>query len=523
MIELAGIYAPATTPFDAVTGDADVVAMRANVRAWLEHPLAGVVLFGSTGEGLLVDDDERARVLDGVRDVVDDGRALLAGVAAESTRAAVRLAHLSADHGADAVLVQPPAYYRPALTAEALRDHFRAVADASPVPVVLYQVPPQFSGIELAAGLVGELAQHPNIAGIKDSTGDLRTLGAYVDACGGPLRGAGGERRRGVRGAGDRGGGRDPGGLAARAGGGRCAVCTLARRRRRRRRPAAGADRPGPPRGGGAARRGRDQGRAGHARADGRGAAPAPQAAPRARPRRGPRGAGIRRAARRRSPVSLGDGLALVAGLALLGVVTLDVHAAVLHHWGSDGPLSGRLSSVFFRLAVGLSRRLRPVTRRRVLGQVGPLMIPLTVALWAALTVVAFALIYLPWIAASFVPDTNVAAPARFADALHFSGVTFFTIGFGDIVPSGRAMRVISVVQGGAGFAFITLVISYFTALYGGYSHQRTAAASLQFQLGPGADASRFIVDHLADPGARCWPPRSRGSATTWPGFATAT
>jgi hypothetical protein len=199
--------------------------------------------------------------------------------------------------------------------------------------------------------------------------------------------------------------------------------------------------------------------------------------------------------------VSLGDGLALVAGLALLGVVTLDVHAAVLHHWGSDGPLSGRLSSVFFRLAVGLSRRLRPVTRRRVLGQVGPLMIPLTVALWAALTVVAFALIYLPWIAASFVPDTNVAAPARFADALHFSGVTFFTIGFGDIVPSGRAMRVISVVQGGAGFAFITLVISYFTALYGGYSHQRTAAASLQFQLGPGADASRFIVDHLADPG----------------------
>jgi len=184
MIELGGIYAPTTTPFDAMTGDADVVAMRANVRAWLEHPLAGVVLFGSTGEGMLVDDDERARVLEGVREVVDDGRAMLAGVAAESTRAAVRMARLSAEYGADAVLVQPPAYYRPALTAEALRDHFRAVADASPVPVVLYQVPPQFSGIELAAGLVGELAQHPNIAGIKDSTGDLRTLGAYVDACG---------------------------------------------------------------------------------------------------------------------------------------------------------------------------------------------------------------------------------------------------------------------------------------------------------------------------------------------------
>jgi 4-hydroxy-2-oxoglutarate aldolase len=172
-----------TTPFDPVTGDADLVALRRNVRRWMETPLAGLILFGSTGEGLLVDDDERSQLLEGVRDVVDD-RLLLAGVGAESTRAAIRLAALSAAAGADAVLVQPPSYYRPALTAEALRDHFTAVADASPVPVVLYQVPPQFSGIELQAGLVGELARHPNIVGIKDSTGDLKTLGAFVDACG---------------------------------------------------------------------------------------------------------------------------------------------------------------------------------------------------------------------------------------------------------------------------------------------------------------------------------------------------
>lgn len=170
------------------------MALRRNVRRWAEHPLAGVVLFGSTGEGLLLDEDERAGLLEGVRDVVDD-RLLLAGVGAESTRAAIRLAKASAAAGADAVLVQPPSYYRPALTAEALRDHFVAVADASPVPVVLYQVPPQYSGVELHPGLVGELARHPNIAGIKDSTGDLRTLGAFVDACGrrcGVLVGSGG-------------------------------------------------------------------------------------------------------------------------------------------------------------------------------------------------------------------------------------------------------------------------------------------------------------------------------------------
>jgi len=200
--------------------------------------------------------------------------------------------------------------------------------------------------------------------------------------------------------------------------------------------------------------------------------------------------------------VSAGEGIALLAGVVLLGLVAVDVHAAVLHHWGSNGPFSGRVSSGSFRVAVGLSRRLEPGARRRLLGQIGPLLIPLTVFLWAALTVIAFALIYLPWISASFVPDTNVAAPARFSDALHFSGVTFFTIGFGDLVPSGTAIRVISVVQGGAGFAFITLVISYFTSLYGAYSHQRTAAASLHFQLGPSVDASRFIGNHLAGEGS---------------------
>ncbi|HEU4453741.1 MAG TPA: dihydrodipicolinate synthase family protein [Longimicrobium sp.] len=90
-----------------------------------------------------------------------------------------------AEEGADAVLVQPPAYYKPLMTPEALRDHYTAVADASPVPVILYQVPPRFSTVELAAGLVGELAKHPNIAGIKDSHGDLKALGALVEACDG--------------------------------------------------------------------------------------------------------------------------------------------------------------------------------------------------------------------------------------------------------------------------------------------------------------------------------------------------
>jgi 4-hydroxy-2-oxoglutarate aldolase len=185
VIDLAGVFAPAVTPFDVATGDADIVAMRANVRRWLEAPLRGILLFGSTGEGVFLDEDERDRLLQATRDAMPADRLLLAGVASESTRGAIHLCRTAATSGADAVLVQPPAYYRPQMTPEALREHFLAVAEASPVPVLLYQVPSRFSSIELSAGLVGELARHENVAGIKDSSGDLKTLSAYVEACAG--------------------------------------------------------------------------------------------------------------------------------------------------------------------------------------------------------------------------------------------------------------------------------------------------------------------------------------------------
>lgn len=182
-MELNGVFAPATTPFDPVTGDADVISLRANVRRWLSTPLRGIVLFGSTGEGLLLDEDEKARLTAATRELIDANRLLLCGTGAESTRATIRQSRLVADAGADAVLVQPPSFYKPLMTPAALRDHYLAVAEASPVPVLMYQVPPRFSGVELEPGLVAEVARHPNVVGIKDSSGDLRTLGALIDAC----------------------------------------------------------------------------------------------------------------------------------------------------------------------------------------------------------------------------------------------------------------------------------------------------------------------------------------------------
>jgi len=179
-LDLSGVFIPAVTPFDPVTGDADLVATRSNVRRWVESPIRGILVGGSTGEAVLLEDQERKRLLEAVRDVLPSDRLLLAGTGGESTRRTVRLTKEAADQGSDAVLVQPPAFYVPAMTPEVLREHYLVVADASPVPVILYQVPPKFATLDLATGLVSELSRHPNIIGIKDSRGKLDLVGDLV-------------------------------------------------------------------------------------------------------------------------------------------------------------------------------------------------------------------------------------------------------------------------------------------------------------------------------------------------------
>lgn len=176
-LDLAGVMIPTATPFDPVTGDLDPVALRANVRRWLESDVRGVVLGGSTGEAVLLSGEERLASIEAARDVVPDDRVLVAGTGLESTRGTIALTKDAARRGVDAVLVQPPAFYRGAMTPAALRDHYRALADESPVPILLYQVPLRLSTIEFPAGLVGELARHPNIVGMKDSRGDMDKLG----------------------------------------------------------------------------------------------------------------------------------------------------------------------------------------------------------------------------------------------------------------------------------------------------------------------------------------------------------
>jgi 4-hydroxy-2-oxoglutarate aldolase len=182
-MNLAGILVAAVTPFDPVTGEIDLVGMRTNVRAWMETPVLGVVVGGSTGEAVYLDEEERRRLLEAARPLVPQGRLVIAGAGAESTRATLRLCRMAADAGADAVLVMPPAFYRGAMTPEALAIHYRTVAAASALPVIVYQVPTRLSTIEFPTGLVAELSRHENIVGIKDSRASLEVVGELVEQC----------------------------------------------------------------------------------------------------------------------------------------------------------------------------------------------------------------------------------------------------------------------------------------------------------------------------------------------------
>lgn len=182
-IDLKGTFLPVTTPFDPVTGDVDVVAFRANLRSWFAHPIKGILVAGSTGEAVYLDDAETAALLEAAKGVAPPDRLLLVGAGAESTRATIKKTKKAADAGADAVLVKPPAFYKAGMTPEALARHYRAVADASPVPVIVYQVPLRLSTLEFPTGLVAELSHHPNIVGIKDSRGNLELVGELVQQC----------------------------------------------------------------------------------------------------------------------------------------------------------------------------------------------------------------------------------------------------------------------------------------------------------------------------------------------------
>ncbi len=157
------------TPFRG--GEVDADAIRANVRKWIAAGLGGVLTIGTNGEAALLEDDEVDRVIEAARREVPPDRVLLAGAGHESTRATIAAARRAAAAGADAVLVKTPSVYRAHVSTAGLVSHYTAVADASPVPVLLYNFPAS-TGVNLAPDTVARLAAHPNIIGMKETSTD---------------------------------------------------------------------------------------------------------------------------------------------------------------------------------------------------------------------------------------------------------------------------------------------------------------------------------------------------------------
>lgn len=180
-LRLDGVFGPVVSTFKRDSGDIDCAAFTDNVKSHLAAGLLGVVVCGSTGEAALLSEMERLELLEAARRASPPDRMVFMGTGAESTRLTVRRCHEAQTEGADAVLVVAPHYYSNAMTVEALRAHYLTVADQSPIPVLLYNIP-KYMHFKLPPELVAELAKHQNIVGIKDSSGDLDLIKSYIAA-----------------------------------------------------------------------------------------------------------------------------------------------------------------------------------------------------------------------------------------------------------------------------------------------------------------------------------------------------
>lgn len=175
---LSGVFAPLPTPFDD-RDELDIARWRAALARWVESPLAGFVVLGSNGEAGLIDDREADRVVEEARSAIPSTRPLIVGTGRESTAGTIHASRRAGELGADAVLVRTPSLFKPQMSADAFLRHYEAVADASPVPVLLYNFA-AFTGVNLLPSTVATLAQHANIAGIKESGSDLAHISDLV-------------------------------------------------------------------------------------------------------------------------------------------------------------------------------------------------------------------------------------------------------------------------------------------------------------------------------------------------------
>ena len=171
---LKGIFLPIVTPFNR-RGDIDLPAFRSDVRRYVKEGLNGIVVAGSTGEGPYLTERERLRLVEVARPLIPASQLLLVGTGVETTRETIHLSREAVSLGADALLVLTPSYFKNRMDSAALTAHFSAIADALRRPVLIYSIP-QFTGIHMETETIARLSRHGNIAGLKESSGNLELL-----------------------------------------------------------------------------------------------------------------------------------------------------------------------------------------------------------------------------------------------------------------------------------------------------------------------------------------------------------
>src|ERR1700681_4848379 len=177
---LHGIFPPVTTPFYP---DDNVYfkKLESNVERYSRTPCAGIVVLGSTGEAILLSDQERRDVLKSAREATAPNKVLIAGTGIESAIETLRLTEYAAELGYDVAMVRTPHYYKKQMETGNILAFYRTVADRSPLPVIIYNIP-QATGYDMPAEVVVELAEHPNVIGIKESSGDVEKVRKMVEA-----------------------------------------------------------------------------------------------------------------------------------------------------------------------------------------------------------------------------------------------------------------------------------------------------------------------------------------------------
>ena len=173
-MDLSGVFPALTTPYRE-DGSVALDSFKANLARYNRTGLSGYVVLGSTGESVLLSREEGESLLAAAQEAAAPGKLLIAGTGAESTAESINRTKRAASLGYDIALVKTPYYYKPAYKPEAYLRYYRTVADASPIPILLYSVP-IFTGVTLETPEIVALAQHPNIIGIKDSSGVIQRI-----------------------------------------------------------------------------------------------------------------------------------------------------------------------------------------------------------------------------------------------------------------------------------------------------------------------------------------------------------